>query len=407
MSRLHFINLSTILDDFAKKVKNNEYKKVDYNTFRNLSQLSRNTSPHQHYLKAETTSTNLKYKVYIKDPHDNTVYTGVTGDKSFADYLLYEIVYKNLADFPEIICNTNPIYYDRNNDNIIVYSPEALNDCYNSNIIKNLYEDAYTYCISNIDSYSHLDAAENRIDTLESKVQEILDRYTVEWNNDATEDTEKENENKESKRMNFKFDFGPANTDKFHMSPYGVAVNSGVNGWVAYNVTSDEIVNVDELNFIVHKMIYKMPVAMSNIVPGDIILHSGAPMFVKAINSDGTIKAINYNNSTVMDILPVKSPFGFNFFIKITPLFDMGQANCANPENPFGNILPFLMMNDEGGDFDPTMFILMNSFGNGRNDGAINPLLMYCMLNNSENKSTSDCLPLLFAMNPNFFNPMQ
>ena len=406
MSRLHFINLSTILDDFAKKVKNNEYKKVDYNTFRNLSQLSRNTSPHQHYLKAETTNANLKYKVYIKDPHDNTVYTGVTGDKSFADYLLYEIVYKNLADFPEIICNTNPIVYNTNDYNTIKYSPEALNDCYNSNIIKNLYEDAYTYCISNIGSYSHLDAAENRIDTLESKVQEILDRYTVEWNNDATEDTEKENETKENKKMNFKFDFGPTNSDTFRMSPYGIAIHTGHNGWVAYNAATADIVNVNDINFAVNKMIYKMPVPMNMVNPGDIVLHSNRPFFVKTINTDGTIRAIDYDESTVVDILPVKSPFGFNFFTKIVPLFDMSQANCANPENPFGNILPFLMMNDNGGEFDPTIFFLMNSFGNGRNEGAINPLMMYCLMN-SENKDNSNVLPLLFAMNPNFFNPMQ
>ena len=68
--------------------------------------------------------------------------------------------------------------------------------------------------------------------------------------------------NKENKIMGtsnlFNFDFGPVSSNQFRMSPYGLAVCTQANGWVAYNVKTGDLMDVDILNFDISKIIYKM-----------------------------------------------------------------------------------------------------------------------------------------------------
>lgn len=202
---------------------------------------------------------------------------------------------------------------------------------------------------------------------------------------------EKEKEKMDTSKM-FKFDFGPVSGSQFRMSPYGLAVRTAANGWVAFNTQTNELVDVEVLNFDVSKMIYKMPVAMGAIAVGDILIHGGKPVFVRSIG-DGVVNVIDYSTASVMDILPVKSPFGFNFFTKVMCLVDMSGMSAASPENPFGNMLPYLLLS-EGKDFDPLMLMLM---GGGTASIGSNPMMMYFLLNDSgDNKSL---LPLIMMMN--------
>ena len=210
---------------------------------------------------------------------------------------------------------------------------------------------------------------------------------------------EHEKEKKEKTTMNtskmFNFDFGPVSGSQFRMSPYGLAVCTQTNGWVAYNAETKELMNVDILNFDISKMIYKMPVALSDIKEGDIVLHGGKPMFVRSLTPSGSaISVINYADATLLDILPVKSPFGFNFFTKVCTLFNF-DASAASPENPFGNLLPFLMLG-EGKDIDPMVFMLM-----GGGNFTSNPMMMYMLMNQ---KDKGDMLPFLLMMNGGLSN---
>lgn len=195
----------------------------------------------------------------------------------------------------------------------------------------------------------------------------------------------------------FNFDFGPASSNQFRMSPYGLAVRTTTNGWIAYNAKTGDLMNVDILNFDISKMIYKMPVALSAIKPGDILMHGGKPVFVREVAANGnTVCVIDYANATVTDILPVKSPFGFNFFTKICPLFNLDQVN-ADANNPFGNMLPFLMMNGEkDGNFDPALFFMASTMTGGNVDFANNPMMMYFLMNR---KDKGDILPFMLMMN--------
>lgn len=210
---------------------------------------------------------------------------------------------------------------------------------------------------------------------------------------------EHEKEKKEKTTMNtskmFNFDFGPVSGSQFRMSPYGLAVCTQTNGWVAYNTETKELMNVDILNFDISKMIYKMPVALSDIKEGDIVLHGGKPMFVRSLTPSGAaISVINYADATMLDILPVKSPFGFNFFTKVCTLFNF-DVSAASPQNPFGSLLPFLMLG-EGKEIDPMVFMLM-----GGNNFISNPMMMYLLMNQ---KDKSDMLPFLLMANGGLSN---
>lgn len=194
------------------------------------------------------------------------------------------------------------------------------------------------------------------------------------------------------------FEFGPVSNTQFRISPYGIAVATKSNGWVAYNSKTEEVFNVDIINFDVSQLIYKMPVTMSNIKPGDILIHSERPVFVRKVNENGTVSVLNYANSTVIDILPVKSPFGFNFFTKICSLIDLNTIS-ADADNPFGNILPFLIFSGEDKEnFDPRMLLFFNKDNNIFNNN--NPLFFY-LLFNKNNGDMNDILPLILLNQTN------
>jgi hypothetical protein len=198
---------------------------------------------------------------------------------------------------------------------------------------------------------------------------------------------------KESKEMNtknmFNFDFGPASSAQFRLSHCGLAISTKENGWITYDPKTGDLVDVNVINFDLSNLIYKMPVALAAIHPGDILMHSGKPVFVKSVNADNTITAIDYANATVSNILPVKSPFGFNFFTKVCALVDFSSMT-ASQDSPFGNMLPFLLL--QNGEFDPMMMLLLMN-GSGNMNFASNPMMLYLLA-----KDNKDMLPFLFMM---------
>lgn len=199
----------------------------------------------------------------------------------------------------------------------------------------------------------------------------------------------------------FNFDFGPVSTHVFRMSPYGLAINTAANGWVSYNPATGELLDVEILNFDVSDLIFKMPVALEQIAEGDILMHGNKPVFVRSVNDNGTVSVINYADATVVDILPVKSPFGFNFFTKICSLIDFSTVN-ADPTNPFGNILPFLLFGKGESKPDMKAIALFSLMNNANNNSMFNNPMMAaaCVLADKQDKSL---LPLIL-MNNKFFN---
>ena len=204
----------------------------------------------------------------------------------------------------------------------------------------------------------------------------------------------KTKESEENKMFNFenfknKFQFGEYKEAK--MSPYGIAFKT-LEGYYAVNTKTMELIDATGLVFD-FECVYAMPVAANAVKNGDFILHNRMPVLVRKINPDGSLECWNIKVHEVVTTLPVKSPFGFNFYTKLVSLVDnMGMT--PTDENPFGNIWPLLLMDDKKDNKDMLMLMmLMNQQG-----GQFNPMMMYMMMDESK----SDFLPMMLMMNGGF-----
>lgn len=195
----------------------------------------------------------------------------------------------------------------------------------------------------------------------------------------------KNEEKKENKSM-FNFDFGKVASDKVRLSMYGIAVKNIDGRYVAYDVKSHSVMDVEIMNMPCGDFLYKMPVAIKDIKAGDVVIHNKVPMFVVEVH-DSTLKVVDIHEGAEKEIYLTKSPFGFNFATKVVSLIDFtGKADASNP---FGNMLPFLMMGDGKMDDMLPMMMLMNG---GKMDMS-NPMFMYFMM--KDNKESKDMLPFL------------
>ena len=213
---------------------------------------------------------------------------------------------------------------------------------------------------------------------------------------------EKENKkkvkNKENNTMkNFNFDFGPCSNDNVRMSMYGLAVKNAAGTYVSFNPATREIVDVEIFNFDGGKYMFKMPVAIKDIAVGDVIIHNKKPMFVEGFSPLGDITAIDPVAGERKEVMLTRSPFGFNYATKVVNLFGASGMATPNADNPFGNMLPFVLMNEEDGDIDPMMLMFMMNQNGGANTSAFgNPMMMYFLM---KDKGEIDPMMMFMMMN--------
>ena len=206
----------------------------------------------------------------------------------------------------------------------------------------------------------------------------------------------KNDEGEKTKMKGFNFDFGPCTNDQVRMSMYGLAIKNASGEWVSYN--DGQVVNVDVLNFDGAKYMFKMPVAVKDIAVGDIVIHNRVPMFVESVENG--IHVVDIRAGEKKEILPTTNMFGFNFVTKIVSLFNAFQSS-PTPDQPFGNMLPFLMLNGEDGktmDSDTMLMFMMMQNQNGSANVFANPMMLYFLM---KDKGGNDILPLMLMMNQN------
>ena len=204
----------------------------------------------------------------------------------------------------------------------------------------------------------------------------------------------KNDEGEKTKMKGFNFDFGPCTNDQVRMSMYGLAIKNASGEWVSYN--DGQVVNVDVLNFDGAKYMFKMPVAVKDIAVGDIVIHNRVPMFVESIENG--IHVVDIRAGEKKEILPTTNMFGFNFVTKIVSMFNAFQSS-PTPDQPFGNMLPFLMLNGEDGksmDSDTMLMFMMMQNQSGSTNIFANPMMLYFLM---KDKGGSDILPLMLMMN--------
>lgn len=197
---------------------------------------------------------------------------------------------------------------------------------------------------------------------------------------------------KEKDMKGFSFDFGPINNNMIRMSMYGLAVKNKTGAYMSYNAKTDEIMDVDIFNFDGTNFLYKMPVAIKDIVIGDIVIHQNVPVFVVGISEDQKgLVVVDPVCGERKEIMLPRSPFGFNFATKVVNFLGNMLTDSANSDNPFGNMWMFMAMQEEGnmsailpmmmmtqGSIDPTMAMLamaMNQDNNKANIGSMLPFM--------------------------------
>jgi len=396
----HYYSKKTLLEAFDNEVKNKLYKGLKYSDWRTLLHTAKTL-----IIDVDSNFNSRVCYTAQEDSYPRFLNCYNPHDGSFGQFL-YDRIIKEYQNHIKNTANTTSTYTTTttsNNSNNVISNSSILNNnktittdtcvisdssALNTNIgtISNAYiktgdtwSEFNTATINTAHSFSNLAYSfSNLKDEIKKQVLDEINKKEV-------------NKMSEMSKM-FNFDFGPVNDNHYRMSPYGLAIDTSKNGWIAYDSLSGELINVEIFNFSIKNLLYKMPAAIETLNAGDIIIHSSRPVFVKGINKDGTIKVISYDGAVVMDILPIKSPFGFSFATKIVSLIDFSQIK-ADPKNPFGNMLPFLMMGDrEGEDLDFLPFLMMNQ----GQDFMNNPMMMYALM--SGNKSNNKDLFLMMML---------
>lgn len=252
-------------------------------------------------------------------------------------------------------------------------------------IIEDAIKTGITYDSCNTATISIDDSLINRLDTMEERINKL------ETNNDDVK-------GKGNNMKMFNFDFGPIkDNDAIRMSPYGLAVKN-VNGtYQAYDKKNGEMMDVDVFNFKADNMFFKIPVGIDAVEAGDVIIFNRKPCFVFGFSEQGDVIVIDIALGEKKTILPSKSPFNFNYITKIVSLVDnMLGGEAPSAENPFGNILPFMMMSEDNSsmkDMLPMMMLM-----NGNAGGIMDPMMLYFMMKADEG-DTDSMLPFLLMTN--------
>lgn len=191
----------------------------------------------------------------------------------------------------------------------------------------------------------------------------------------------------------FNFDFGPVESECIRMSMYGLAVKNVDGVFVSYDAVAGRLVDVDILNFNGNKFLYKVPVAIKDIKVGDIVVHMRRPVFVTDIQKN-SITAVDPHDGEMKTVLLTRSPFGFDFATKVVNF--LGDFTAATPDNPFGNMWMFMMM-DDNNDKSNLLPLMMMAQGNAN----MNPMMMYMMMQDRDDMK--DILPFMMMMGQNPF----
>lgn len=203
----------------------------------------------------------------------------------------------------------------------------------------------------------------------------------------------KDNEEKENKMKGFNFDFGKITNDSIRMSMYGMAVKNTSGVWTAYDKNTGDLMDVDVFNFDGSNFLFKMPVAIKDIAVGDVIIHARKPMFVVSKTEAGDLVAVDPVAGEKKTIMPIRSPFGFNFATKVISLFDnlMGNSEAPSADNPFGSLWMLMLMDGKSDMKDMLVPMMLMSQANGSTN-AFNPMMLMLM-NDGDMKDIA--LPLM------------
>ena len=382
-------HLREVMDDFSADFKNKKYsEKIEYELWRKIRNVR---TP---IISYNNTVVNI-FEGYNHTPENwEKVASFKIYDWGFGRFLYDNYFNEEVKNNMSSISVTN-----KNASNITATATNTtadttLNGYFNSSGIDNI----------KLDSYGNVHWSDRTGDDGTYATTSLVNSCDICYHKNKCDNcyyAKKANENKndegeKTKMKGFNFDFGPCTNDQVRMSMYGLAIKNASGEWVSYN--DGQVVNVDVLNFDGAKYMFKMPVAVKDIAVGDIVIHNRVPMFVESVENG--IHVVDIRAGEKKEILPTTNMFGFNFVTKIVSLFNAFQSS-PTPDQPFGNMLPFLMLNGEDGktmDSDTMLMFMMMQNQNGSANVFANPMMLYFLM---KDKSGNDILPLMLMMNQN------
>lgn len=369
------IQVRTTLEGFSKLVKEKKYKRIDYELWRKLLKVSYAEIS----LEARPSASGLFSCYVIWEGADAVSSYFEIDDKSLGEFL-YDKILK--VSTTAVDSHSSTIGASGNDyiSTIEASGTDYSNYAYINDGVNVAYGNPYINIETNKDNF-YINGQ-----TITEVIQEVIENNT---NNS--------NERKENDTMDlFKnFEFGSCENDNVKMSMYGIAVKNATGTWVSYDAKSEQVVDVDILNFN-GKYLYKMPVAIKDVAKGDCIIHNRKPMFVNDIDANKLL-VIDPAAGEEKIVLLTRNMFGFDFVTKIVNIFGNFTAS-ATADQPFGNMLPLMMLADGGKTDDvlPLMF-LMNG-GNGFD--MSNPMMLYFLMKDGK---SNDMLPLMLMANGQSF----
>lgn len=212
---------------------------------------------------------------------------------------------------------------------------------------------------------------------------------------DAFNTKEKEKESKMDFSKILNIDFGKVpHTAELKPSIYGVAVLGFDNRYRAYDKINDKVMDVTGMTFDTD-MLFKIPVAVSQVRVGDVIINASNYVTVTNVHPDGTFTVVDPKASEQKIAIPAKNMFGFDFVTKIMYPFE----NMVQPsdDNPFGLNPMTMMMLSDGADMDMST-ILALSMMNGNSGMMDQNMLIPLMLMGNGKSGNKDGLILAMAM---------
>lgn len=212
---------------------------------------------------------------------------------------------------------------------------------------------------------------------------------------DTFNSKEKEKESKMDFSKILNIDFGKVpHTAELKPSIYGVAVLGFDNRYRAYDKINDKVMDVTGMTFDTD-MLFKIPVAVSQVRVGDVIINASNYVTVTNVHPDGTFTVVDPKASEQKIAIPAKNMFGFDFITKIMYPFE----NMVQPsdDNPFGLNPMTMMMLSDGADMDMST-ILALSMMNGNSGMMDQNMLIPLMLMGNDKSGNKDGLILAMAM---------
>lgn len=224
-----------------------------------------------------------------------------------------------------------------------------------------------------------------------SKITNMADKEVTNMFN--SKEKEKESKMDFSKILNIDFGKVP-HTAELKPSIYGVAVLGFDNRYRAYDKINDKVMDVTGMTFDTD-MLFKIPVAVSQVRVGDVIINASNYVTVTNVHPDGTFTVVDPKASEQKIAIPAKNMFGFDFVTKIMYPFE----NMVQPsdDNPFGLNPMTMMMLSDGADMDMST-ILALSMMNGNCGMMDQNMLIPLMLMGNGKSGNKDGLILAMAM---------